>query len=137
MRVPAVAHLTGWDGTMWARRWNEGPVKEFLETMDDAVLTGLRVIADRFLSTGRTRLPLCDGDIDHVVGLVHMKDLFNHLKLTPGKLRFVDERTPPPREAPPAEPTPPAERPPAEPGEPVHDDQQIRVRRGFEHVVER
>jgi CBS domain containing-hemolysin-like protein len=41
-----------------------------------------------------TRLPLCDGDIDHVVGLVHMKDLFNHLKLTPGKLRFVDERTP-------------------------------------------
>jgi CBS domain containing-hemolysin-like protein len=41
-----------------------------------------------------TRLPLCDGDIDHVIGLVHMKDLFNHLQLTPGKLRFVDERTP-------------------------------------------
>jgi CBS domain containing-hemolysin-like protein len=41
-----------------------------------------------------TRLPLCDDDIDHVIGLVHMKDLFNHLKLTPGKLRFVDERTP-------------------------------------------
>jgi CBS domain containing-hemolysin-like protein len=41
-----------------------------------------------------TRLPLCDGDIDHVIGLVHMKDLFNHLKLAPGKLRFVDERTP-------------------------------------------
>jgi CBS domain containing-hemolysin-like protein len=41
-----------------------------------------------------TRLPLCEGDIDHVIGLVHMKDLFNHLKLVPGKLRFVDERTP-------------------------------------------
>lgn len=41
-----------------------------------------------------TRLPLCDGDIDHVIGLVHMKDLFSHLKLVPGKLRFVDERTP-------------------------------------------
>lgn len=41
-----------------------------------------------------TRLPLCDRDIDHVVGLVHMKDLFNHLKLVPGKLRFVDERDP-------------------------------------------
>jgi CBS domain containing-hemolysin-like protein len=41
-----------------------------------------------------TRLPLCDGDIDHVIGLVHMKDLFNHLKLVPGKLRFVDERAP-------------------------------------------
>lgn len=41
-----------------------------------------------------TRLPLCDGEIDHVVGLVHMKDLFAHLKLIPGRLRFADERTP-------------------------------------------
>ena len=41
-----------------------------------------------------TRLPLCDGDIDHVVGMVHMKDLFTHLKLGPGKLRFSDEQTP-------------------------------------------
>jgi hypothetical protein len=32
-----------------------------------------------------------------------------------------------PAERPPAEPIPPAERPPAEPGEPVHDDQQIRM----------
>ncbi|MGE5608407.1 MAG: hemolysin family protein [Bacillota bacterium] len=41
-----------------------------------------------------TRLPLCDGDIDHVIGLVHMKDLFNHLKLVPGRLRFTDETMP-------------------------------------------
>lgn len=41
-----------------------------------------------------TRLPLCDGDLDHVVGLVHMKDLFNHLQLSPGKLKFIDERDP-------------------------------------------
>lgn len=41
--------------------------------------------------TAFTRLPLCDGDIDHVVGLVHMKDLFSHLKLVPGKLRFADD----------------------------------------------
>jgi CBS domain containing-hemolysin-like protein len=41
-----------------------------------------------------TRLPLCDKDIDHVVGLVHMKDLFNHLQLVPGKLRFADSSTP-------------------------------------------
>ena len=41
-----------------------------------------------------TRLPLCEGDIDHVIGLVHMKDLFNHLKLVPGKLKFIDERAP-------------------------------------------
>ncbi len=41
-----------------------------------------------------TRFPLCDKDIDHVIGLVHMKDLFTHLKLVPGKLRFSDEKTP-------------------------------------------
>ena len=31
---------------------------------------------------------------DHVIGLIHMKDLFNHLKLVPGHLRFADARTP-------------------------------------------
>jgi CBS domain containing-hemolysin-like protein len=41
-----------------------------------------------------TRLPLCDGDIDHIVGQIHMKDLFNHLKLVPGKLKFLDETMP-------------------------------------------
>jgi CBS domain containing-hemolysin-like protein len=41
-----------------------------------------------------TRLPLCDKDIDHVVGLVHTKDLFHQLQLVPGKLRFSDEKTP-------------------------------------------
>jgi len=41
-----------------------------------------------------TRLPLCENDIDHVIGLVHMKDLFNHLRLVPGKLKLIDERTP-------------------------------------------
>ena len=41
-----------------------------------------------------TRFPLCEGDIDHVVGLVHMKDLFTHMKLVPGKLRFSDATTP-------------------------------------------
>ncbi|HEX8916221.1 MAG TPA: hemolysin family protein [Humisphaera sp.] len=41
-----------------------------------------------------TRFPLCDGDLDKVVGLVHMKDLFTHLKLVPGRLRFADSKTP-------------------------------------------
>lgn len=44
--------------------------------------------------SGYTRFPLCDGDIDHIVGLVHMKDLFTHLKLVPGRLRFADATTP-------------------------------------------
>ncbi|MGD0460849.1 MAG: hemolysin family protein [Tepidisphaeraceae bacterium] len=41
-----------------------------------------------------TRLPLCDGDLDHVIGQIHMKDLFNHLQLVPGKLKFLDETLP-------------------------------------------
>jgi CBS domain containing-hemolysin-like protein len=41
-----------------------------------------------------SRMPLCDGDIDHVIGMVHMKDLFTLLKLTPGRLRFADAKTP-------------------------------------------
>jgi CBS domain containing-hemolysin-like protein len=41
-----------------------------------------------------TRLPLCAGDVDHVVGLIHMKDLFAHLKLIPGRLRFTDDKSP-------------------------------------------
>jgi len=45
-------------------------------------------------NAGYTRFPLCDADIDHVIGLVNMKDLFSHLKLVPGKLRFADDKTP-------------------------------------------
>jgi CBS domain containing-hemolysin-like protein len=41
-----------------------------------------------------TRLPLVEKDIDHIVGLVHSKDLFHQLQLVPGKLRFTDEKTP-------------------------------------------
>jgi CBS domain containing-hemolysin-like protein len=59
-------------------------------TLDQPIGVVLRTVQ----KSAYTRLPLCDGDIDHVIGLVHMKDLFNHLQLTPGKLRFVDERTP-------------------------------------------
>ncbi|MDQ3440691.1 MAG: hemolysin family protein [Planctomycetota bacterium] len=41
-----------------------------------------------------TRYPLVERDVDHVIGLVHLKDLFNQLQLVPGKLRFTDERAP-------------------------------------------
>ena len=41
-----------------------------------------------------TRLPLCDKDLDHVVGFVHVKDVLNHLRLVSGRLRFSDEKTP-------------------------------------------
>lgn len=32
-----------------------------------------------------TRLPLCDSDIDHIVGVIHVKDLFVQLELVPGR----------------------------------------------------
>ncbi len=54
----------------------------------------IREVLQTVQKSAYTRLPLCDGDIDHVIGLVHMKDLFTHLKLVPGKLRFTDEKTP-------------------------------------------
>src|SRR5688500_8616786 len=56
----------------------EQPIREILQTVQKSAYT---------------RLPLCDVDVDHVIGMVHMKDLFNHLKLVPGKLRFSDEKT--------------------------------------------
>jgi CBS domain containing-hemolysin-like protein len=59
-------------------------------TLDEPLGVMLRTVQ----KGGYTRLPLCDGDIDHVIGLVHMKDLFSHLKLVPGKLRFADEKSP-------------------------------------------
>ena len=33
-----------------------------------------------------TRLPLCDGDIDHIIGVIHVKDLFVQMDLVPGKI---------------------------------------------------
>lgn len=38
--------------------------------------------------TGHTRFPLCDGDLDRCVGLIHIKDIFRH----PGDPRKIDLR---------------------------------------------
>ena len=55
-------------------------------SLDEPIGAVLRTVQ----KSAYTRLPLCDGDLDHVVGLVHMKDLFVHLHLSPGKLRFAE-----------------------------------------------
>lgn len=39
-----------------------------------------------------TRIPVVDKDVDHVVGMIHVRDLFNHLKLMPGVLHLSDQR---------------------------------------------
>jgi magnesium and cobalt exporter, CNNM family len=59
-------------------------------TLNQPIAEVLKIVR----SSGFTRLPLCDGDLDHVIGMVHMKDLLNHLNLTAGKLKFLDEKTP-------------------------------------------
>lgn len=42
---------------------------------DDSMEEKLKVVSE----SGHTRLPLCDGDLDHIVGIVHVKDLFQYL----------------------------------------------------------
>lgn len=45
-------------------------------------------------TAGYSRLPLVEKDLDHVIGVVHLKDLLAELKLVPGKLRIVDPKNP-------------------------------------------
>lgn len=52
----------------------------FLRVQDE-----VQSILDTVQGATYTRFPLCDRDLDHVVGLVHIKDLFNHLELVPGR----------------------------------------------------
>jgi putative hemolysin len=41
-----------------------------------------------------TRLPLCENDLDHIIGVIHVKDLFKQLQLMVGRLRFAGPHTP-------------------------------------------
>jgi CBS domain containing-hemolysin-like protein len=59
-------------------------------TLDQPVGALLKVVQ----KSAYTRYPICEGDIDHVIGFVHMKDIFTQMKLVPGKLKFIDEKTP-------------------------------------------
>jgi len=47
-------------------------------------------ILDVLQNNPYTRLPVCEGDIDHVIGMAHIRDLFHHLNLVPGRLRIED-----------------------------------------------
>ena len=40
--------------------------------------------------SGHTRLPLCDGDLDHLVGIIHVKDLFQYLSTNQEITALVD-----------------------------------------------
>ena len=57
----------------------DDPLSEILQTIQQSAYT---------------RLPLCENDMDHVIGVVHVKDLFKQLQLMVGRLRFADGHTP-------------------------------------------
>lgn len=59
----------------------------------------VQAILDTVQDGKYTRFPLCDPDIDHVIGLVHIKDLFTHLDLVPGvfDIKPIDGGTGPER----------------------------------------
>ena len=58
---------------------------------DVVFLSTTAPIADNLLlarDSGHTRFPLCEGDLDHVLGLIHIKDLFR-AKEAPGDLTRI------------------------------------------------
>jgi CBS domain containing-hemolysin-like protein len=51
-----------------------------LPRQDVIYLTTARSLADNLRTarrSGHTRFPLCEGDLDHVIGLIHIKDIFH------------------------------------------------------------
>lgn len=57
----------------------DAPLSEILQTIQQSTYT---------------RLPLCENDMDHVIGVVHIKDLFKQLRLVVGRLRIAEGHTP-------------------------------------------
>jgi CBS domain containing-hemolysin-like protein len=54
-----------------------------LPRQDVVYLTTTRPVEENLRlarESGHTRLPLCRGDLDHVIGVVHIKDLFRHVE---------------------------------------------------------
>ena len=43
---------------------------------------------DEIIESGFTRIPVIDGDIDHIVGMVHIKDLFRQITREDGKIHL-------------------------------------------------
>jgi CBS domain containing-hemolysin-like protein len=61
-----------------------------LPRQDVVYLTTTRPVEENLRlarESGHTRLPLCRGDLDHVIGVVHIKDIFRH----EGPIRSLEE----------------------------------------------
>ncbi|HSL83804.1 MAG TPA: hemolysin family protein, partial [Thermoanaerobaculia bacterium] len=56
----------------------------------------LETLADRFVESGHSRLPLYEGSIDHIVGILHIRDVLKALRLAPGKRPSARELANPP-----------------------------------------
>ena len=47
--------------------------------------SGLEAVSERFIESGHSRLPLYQGSVDHVVGILHIRDLLRALHLPAGE----------------------------------------------------
>lgn len=66
----------------------------FLQTTDP-----LERVLEVLKASPYTRLPLCEGGIDHVIGMVHVKDVIKKLDLMPGRFQLENREAPPEQEA--------------------------------------
>lgn len=77
-----------------ASRLNRLNVRQIMTPRTD--LAWLRVdqpiqeILDVLKDSRYTRIPLCDKTVDHVIGFVHVKDIFRELDLVPGRLNIAN-----------------------------------------------
>ena len=76
--------------------------KSKIETVESKEILG-PIVLDRLHKSGHSRFPVVEGDIDHVIGLLHLHDLFstarNSVKSSAGKLMdqkvfYVNENQP-------------------------------------------
>lgn len=60
------------------------PARRYMEPRHKIVFLNRRASLDETLqvvaNSGHTRFPLCDGDLEHVIGVVHVKDIFKALQ---------------------------------------------------------
>ncbi|HOZ45373.1 MAG TPA: hemolysin family protein [Candidatus Hydrogenedentes bacterium] len=73
-----------------ASRFNNLKARQIMTPRTEVAFLRVDQPVDEILDVVRhspyTRLPLCDGDIDHIAGVIHVRDLLVQLDLVPGRL---------------------------------------------------
>lgn len=58
-----------------------------------SVTMGLAELAERVDNARHSRLPIYDGDLDHILGVVHAKDIIHHLPRSPAETTHFELRS--------------------------------------------